>query len=166
MRTHLWSLFNKLASDGSFEPEIKPGVSMPTFRPKKEEGRIEKKMYKISKPDIEHINDDNMNTEDLTSDSSDDEAQKEEIFQEIQSKAESRAEKVKTQSIKTNFEEGGYGEDKDKFDFQKMKINKDDKKQKKFDTKIGDLLSNFKRMREIKFGKKEDSEALPDIKKV
>jgi len=82
MRTHLWSLFNKLAATQNvFEPDIKPGICMPTFKPKKEEaGRLDKKTYRIAKPDIEHIENDNTNVDDLTSDSSDDEATKEEIF--------------------------------------------------------------------------------------
>jgi hypothetical protein len=54
---------------------------MPTFKPKKEElSRIDKKSYRIAKPDIEHIENDNVNIDDLTSDSSDDEAAKEEMF--------------------------------------------------------------------------------------
>ena len=55
MRTFLWSLFNKLAMDCSFNPAIKPGVKTATFKPWKEEGRIDKKTYKVFKPDIEHI---------------------------------------------------------------------------------------------------------------
>ena len=69
LRTHLWSLFNKLSMD-AFNPTIKKGVAkMPTFKPWKEEGRIDKKTYKVLKPDIEHIEQDNLDTADLTSDS-------------------------------------------------------------------------------------------------
>lgn len=82
MRTHLWSLFNKLAASSNLrEPTIKPGICMPTFKPKKEEfARLDKKSYRIAKPDIEHIENDFTNIDDLTSDSSDDEAAKERIF--------------------------------------------------------------------------------------
>lgn len=51
----------------------------------------------------------------------------------------------------------GYGE-KDNFDFKTTKMTKEDKQQKRLDHKIGDLLNNFKRMREEKFGKKEEDE--------
>jgi len=84
LRTHLWSLFNKLAMDKEFCPLLKPGRSMEVFKPKKEEHRIDKKTYKIAKPDIEHIEIDNMNDDDITSDdSSDDELTKEEQYKSI-----------------------------------------------------------------------------------
>jgi hypothetical protein len=73
----MWSLFNKLSMDKDFNPDIKPGVKLPTFKVSKEEHRIDKKTYKVAKPDIEHIERDNMDTNDLTSDSSDDENLKE-----------------------------------------------------------------------------------------
>ena len=80
LRTFLWTLFNKLSMEGDFNPSIKPGVSMPVIKPKKEEHRIDKRNYKIAKPDIEHIEKDDMNDDELTSESSDDEIAKEEIF--------------------------------------------------------------------------------------
>ena len=83
LRTYLWSLFNKLAMDGTVDPSVKKGVKSHTIKPWKEEGRIDKKTYKVNKPDIEHIDKDNVNTEDLTSDSSDDEATKEEKYNQI-----------------------------------------------------------------------------------
>lgn len=129
MRTHLWSLFNKLAAQNNYDPEIKPGICMPTFKPKKEEfTRLHKSTYRIAKPDIEHIENDNINVDDLTSDSSDDEASKEQMFQDIQSKSEQRAQDFKNSLIKKDpFGESGYGDEKDKFDFSKMKVTKDDK---------------------------------------
>lgn len=79
LRTYLWSLFNKLAMDNSFNPKIKAGKKMEPFKNKwKEIGRIDKKTYKVFKPDIEHIEQDNINTDELTSDSSEDETIKEE----------------------------------------------------------------------------------------
>jgi hypothetical protein len=108
---------------------------------------------------------DNTNIDDLTSDSFDDEAAKEEMFQAIQNKTENKllggmslgSSGAKT--IKADpFGESGNGDDKDKMDFNKSKVTKDDKMQKKFDSKIGDLLSNFKKMREMKFGRKEDED--------
>lgn len=80
MRTHLWSLFNKLAMDKSFNPEVKPGMQKPIIKPRKEEHGIDKKTYKISKTDIEHIDIDNLDARDLTSDSSEDEDTKEMAF--------------------------------------------------------------------------------------
>lgn len=131
---------------------------MPTFKPKKEEfARLDKKTYRISKPDIEHIENDNTNLDDLTSDSSEDEAAKEEMYRDMHSKEEARTNSIKT--IKNDpFGDSGYGDDKDKMDFNKMKVDKDDKLKRKFDSKIGDLLSNFKKMREMKFGRKEEEE--------
>lgn len=84
---------------------------MPTFKPKKEElSRIDKKSYRIAKPDIEHIENDNVNIDDLTSDSSDDEAAKEEMFQSIQNKSEARVNAQK--STKSDpYGDTGYGAD-------------------------------------------------------
>lgn len=84
MRTHLWSLFNKLAMDTTFNPQYKPGMKKEIFNPRKvEEGRIDKKSYKIAKPDIEYIDADNMDPYDLTSDSSADEDNKEHAYQSL-----------------------------------------------------------------------------------
>ena len=119
------------------------------LRPYKEEGRIDKKTYKVNKPDIEHIEKDDINTEDLTSDS-EDEATKEENFHNFMTlKSDTFGGIVK----KFEFPVKGYGE---KGEIDKFKVNKEDKQQKKFDSKIGDLLSKFKGMREEKFGKKEE----------
>lgn len=80
LRTYLWTLFNKYSMETDFDPGIKIGVSMP--KPvKKEVSRVADRVnYKIAKPDIEHIEKDNMNDDDLTSESSGDEMAKEEIF--------------------------------------------------------------------------------------
>lgn len=60
--------------DESFNPDIKPGAKLEPFKNKwKDEGRIDKKTYKVAKPDIEHIEHDNINPDELTSDSSEDE---------------------------------------------------------------------------------------------
>jgi hypothetical protein len=55
-----------------FDPGIKIGVSMPKAV-KKEVSKIDRVNYKIAKPDIEHIEKDNMNDDELTSESSGDE---------------------------------------------------------------------------------------------
>ena len=80
IRTHLWSLFNKLVMDKDFNPNIKPGVKTATFKPKKEEHGIDKKTYKVAKPDIEHIEKDFMDTGDLTSDSSDEDKKEQNYY--------------------------------------------------------------------------------------
>lgn len=148
MRTHLWSLFNKLAMDKSFCPDIKPGMKKQIFRPNKQEHGIDKKTYKVAKPDIEHIEDDNIDTHDLTSDSSENEDDKEQAFKSIHQEKQ----EFNRQNIKEDLQ-AGYG-DLDKGDFQKHQVSKEDKKQKQFDAKIGDLLSSFKKRREQMSGKK------------
>ena len=59
--------FNKLAMDKEFNPQVKSGSKMECLSKKR--GTQDKKTYKIAKPDIEH---DNIEAEDLTSDSSSD----------------------------------------------------------------------------------------------
>lgn len=113
LRTHLWSLFNKLIMDKTFNPKIKLGVAKPTvYKPSFDEARIDKKTYKINKPDIEHIETDNLNPDDLTSDSSDDEAVKEEKFNMIHNikNDEMLGIKSSTHQIKTKFDIEGYGD--------------------------------------------------------
>ena len=115
-RTYLWTLFNRLSMDQSFNPLVKPGVrSSKVIKPWKEEGRIDKKSYKVFKPDIEHIEMENMNTEEMTSDSSEDEGIKEEKFSALMGKSElKKYDKIKKQ------EYGSYGETKDIYgDFHK-----------------------------------------------
>jgi hypothetical protein len=81
LRTHLWTLFNKLSMETDFDPGIKIGVSMPKpIKQKTEITVLDRTNYKIAKPDIEHIEKDNINDDDLTSESSGDEVAKEEIF--------------------------------------------------------------------------------------
>ena len=82
LRTYMWSLFNKLAMDKNFDPEIKPGMTK-VFKQKRDGHGIDKRTYKVQKPDIEHIENDNMDTADLTEDSSDDEVVKEQMFNDI-----------------------------------------------------------------------------------
>lgn len=135
LRTYLWTLFNKYSMETDFDPGIKIGVSMP--KPiKKEVSRIDRVNYKIAKPDIEHIEKDNMNDDELTSESSGDELAKEEIFNQIndslkddpdrQQKAVIKGQFVSS-AIKTNMFETGYGDTVDEFDYNKHKITKQDK---------------------------------------
>jgi hypothetical protein len=67
----MWSLFNKLVMDTTFDPEIKPGMNSKVFKVKEGEHKIDKKTYRIAKPDIEHVENDDMDTGDLTSESDD-----------------------------------------------------------------------------------------------
>jgi len=62
-----------------------------------------------------------------------------------------RGERKEMKEIKAKIESGAYG-DVDHLDFAYHKVSKEDKKQKQFDVKIGDLLSNFKKLREDKSG--------------
>jgi hypothetical protein len=62
-----------------------------------------------------------------------------------------RGERKEMKEIKAKIESGAYG-DVDHLDFAYHKVSKEDKKQKQFDVKIGDLLSNFKKLREDKTG--------------
>jgi len=69
--------------DVTFAPEFKPGMKKEIFNPRKVEHGIDKKTYKISKPDIEHIEGENMDACDLTSDSSMDEDNKEAAYKSL-----------------------------------------------------------------------------------
>lgn len=124
MRTFLWSLFNELAMDKEFKVTIRPGVKSQIFKCPKEEFRIDKKTYKVCKPDIEHIENDNLDTAELTSDDdSEAELMKEQNFCKLQ-------EKTDPYSVYKTL--GGYGDTKtDQYgEFEKHKVTKEDKKQR------------------------------------